>query len=111
MLNCASDAGYFLKSSGSTSMPASDRARPSVTSKPSRASATAGSTRSFHGLLPCFCHARCRPATVPGTPTERWVLWWRSKSYLPSFIHIVGFAPAGAISRKSKVVAVPSAAR
>ena len=28
---------------------------------------------------------------MPGTPTERWLLWWRSKSYLPSFIHIVGF--------------------
>ena len=34
-----------------------------------------------------------------------------SKSYLPSFIHIVGLEPAGAISRKSKVVAAPSAAR
>jgi hypothetical protein len=34
-----------------------------------------------------------------------------SKSYLPSFIHIVGFAPAGAISRKSKVVVVPSPPR
>ena len=34
-----------------------------------------------------------------------------SKSYLPSFIHIVGFEPAGAVSRKSNVVAVPSAPR
>ncbi|MEN9874815.1 MAG: hypothetical protein RL186_1712, partial [Pseudomonadota bacterium] len=26
--------------------------------------------RSFHGLLPSVFHARCSPATVPGTPTE-----------------------------------------
>ena len=33
-----------------------------------------GATKSFHGLLPSFCHARWRPATVPGTPTARWLL-------------------------------------
>ena len=46
---------------------------------------------------------------MPGTPTERWLLWWRSKSYLPSFSHISALAPAGAASRKSKDVACPLA--
>jgi hypothetical protein len=56
---------------GSTS--ASERAKFSVIGKPSRASAMAGSTSRFHGSFPCAFQAMCMPATVPGTPTARWL--------------------------------------
>ena len=69
--NCASDAGYFLNSG---IIDASDRARPCETSKPSRASLIDGATSSFHGFEPASFHARCSPATVPGTPTDMWLL-------------------------------------
>jgi len=68
---------------------------------PSRASVTAGATSRRQGSFPCAFQAMCRPATVPGTPTERWLLWCRSSSYNPSFRNIVGLDPAGAVSRKS----------
>ncbi len=58
---------------GSTSR--SDRARPSDTMKPSRASEIAGCSRPFHGIRPLSFHAMANPATVPGTPTERWLSW------------------------------------
>ena len=88
--NCATEAGYFCIF-GSTSF--RDRARPSVTTKPSRASAIAGSTSRLQGSRPCSFQARCRPATVPGTPTERWLSWCRSSSYLPSLQEHRGVAP------------------
>ena len=69
-------------SSSPGSTPLSDRARPSVTTKPSRASAIAGSTRRCQGSLPCSFQARCRPATVPGTPTARWLSWWQLRVVL-----------------------------
>ena len=62
---------------GTSSSPAgrraSERASPSVTTKPSRASRIAGSTSRRQGSLPCSFQAMCRPATVPGTPTARWL--------------------------------------
>ena len=97
-MNAATDAGYF-PIVRCTAL--SDRDRLSDTGKPSRASALAGSTSRFHGSLPCSFQARCSPATVPGTPTAMWLLWWISALYCPSFIHIVGDAFAGAFSRKS----------
>ena len=69
--------------------------------KPSRASEIAGCSRSFHGIRPLSVQAMFRPATVPGTPTERWLSWWSSELYFPSFMNIVGVAAAGACSRKS----------
>ena len=98
LVNAATDAGYFCIARRTSF---SDRASASETGKPSRASAIAGSTSRFQGSLPCSFHARCSPATVPGTPTARWLLWWSSSLYRPSFSHIVGDAFAGAFSRKS----------
>ena len=80
---------------------ASDDANDSVSGNPPRASAMAGSTRRFHGSFPCAFHARWSPATVPGTPTERWLPWCLTASYFPSLRNIVGVAAAGAFSRKS----------
>ncbi len=74
-----------------------DEAKP----RRSRAKRMAGSTRRRQGSLPWLCQARCKPATVPGTPTERAESWWRVESYFPSFRNMVGLAAAGAFSRKS----------
>ena len=71
----------------------------------------AGSINCGHGSRPCSSHARNKPATVPGTPTARWLWWWTFGSYTPSFMNIVGDAPAGAISRKSYAVGSPLAGR
>src|SRR5262249_16440796 len=107
-VKAATDAGYFCIERRTD---LSERARFSLIGNPSRASAAAGSTSRFHGSLPCSFHARCRPATVPGTPTAIWLLWCSSELYCPSFSHIVGEAFAGAFSRKSYVTASPDDGR
>jgi hypothetical protein len=69
--------------------------------KPSRASAIAGATSSFHGFLPSFLCSSHSPATAPGTPLARWPVRERSVG-LPSLSrNIVSVAAAGAVSRKS----------
>ena len=72
------------------------------------ASATAGSTRSAHGSVPCAACAAASPATVPGTPTARCPSVEDAASR-PAYIS--RHAPLGACSRKSQLVAVPSARR
>ena len=99
--NCASEAGYFWNSRNHPFQ----RAREPVGSPRTRRAQAPppASTRSRHGFCPWVFQARCRPATVPGTPTAMWLLWWTSKSYLPSIEqHRRRWTPAGAISRKSK---------
>ena len=68
---------------------------------PSRASVTAGSTSRCQLSDPCSDQARCNPATVPDTPTARWLLWCRTRSYSPFVMNIVGKDRPGAVSRKS----------
>ena len=92
--------------------PASELARRSLTSKPSRASATAGSTRPVHPAPPYRSWARAKPATVPGTPTARWLRWWIREEYSPSSSrNIRGWARRGAFSLKSNTVELPSGKR
>src|SRR4029079_6355841 len=104
-LNAATDAGYFAieytgrpLASVVRSAFFSERESPSVTVKPSHATATAGSPRRFHGSLPCSFHARWSPATVPGTPTARWLLWWTSALYFPYFLNMVTDAIGGVLT-------------
>ena len=78
------------------------------TSCPSRASATAGSTRSFHGSEPYFLCAMANPATLPGMPAARGPSWL-SIVGLPSLSRYMSrLALPGAISRKSSAVDFPS---
>ena len=78
-----------------------DRERPGVTTMPSRAIAIAGSSSRRQESFPWARQAMCRPATVPGTPTDRWLSWCFFLSYAPAVRNIVGELPAGAVSRKS----------
>ena len=71
----------------------------------------AGCNSSFHGFEPCSFQARWSPATVPGTPTDRWLLWCLVESYLPSVSHISGDERDGPTSRKSYDIGSPVAGR
>src|SRR5690606_13422804 len=81
-------------------------------SNPSAAILTAGSTSRSHGSLPYRRCASSKPATVPGTPTAMWLLWWIVAEYSPfSSRNISACAASGAFSRKSIAVARPSGKR
>ncbi len=72
------------------------------------ASRIAGSITSSRGSRPCASCAASSPATVPGTPTARCP---RVDDPAASPAYISRQAPDGARSRKSQLVAVPSARR
>ena len=81
-----------------------------VTGKPSRASVIAGCMTTASGSLPKRFHATTRPRTSPGTPAERMPRVDCCASTLPATTYMSSVAAAGAISRMSKVVVLPSIA-
>ena len=50
---------------------------------------------------PVLGPGQVQPGHCAGTPTARWLLWWLTRSYSPSFMNIVGSDRAGAVSLKS----------
>jgi hypothetical protein len=83
----------------------------SSTMNPSRASAIAGATSAFHGVLPSFLCSAHRPATVPGTPVDRSPRRELSVRLPFSSRYMLAVAAPGAASRKSSATALPGPVR
>ena len=84
-------------------------AKVSSTTKPSRASSSAGSSSSASGRVPSWRAARAHRAGVPGTPTERPELTTVAKSSgaPDASVKTSSSKLAGAASRPSSVVTSP----
>jgi hypothetical protein len=75
---------------------------------PRRASRSAGRIAWPQVIVPKRSSASHMPSTVPGTPI---VLWPEKSSKMPEPWNTSGVKAAGAVSRKSRVAALPSAPR
>ncbi len=85
---------------------------PASSTKPSRASASAGAISSSRGFVPYFSRAVSKPATEPGTPTASQVSVLAPGTGSPASSRYMSLvAASGARSRKSRKVVVPSASR
>ena len=103
----AAEAGNFARRSFRYPMPWSNAAS---TTKPRSARSMAGAMSSAQVLFfdPSVCHASHRPATLPGTPTERQPSR-DSRVGLPSGPRYMSrVAAAGAVSRKSSAYGLPA---
>lgn len=61
----------------------------------------AGAKARFHGMVPCFCNAWCKPAGIPGTPNDCQPNVCFSKFALPSSMNMPGLDASGACVLKS----------